>query len=108
MCEALDSKDLQRLRLLEKDFSRLDALILVARALFGDQDAVDYLRHVMTHRAEAEMEPAVMVIKQMLWRDLVAANDNTMVLLWFKFHEDRVLAALHDAAELTMQFQKVA
>lgn len=101
--EALDAENLGKLRQLEGEIPRLDALILVARALYGDDEVAEYLFEFFKKEPDVQMHPAVKLLNNMFSAEVRPMNDNSELVTWLDSNRQRVLSALRDATEMTVE-----
>ncbi|GEM_PF-5275278 len=104
---ALHRHDLDLLRSLEQQYPRLDALILIARSLFGDTEASEHIKEVLA-QPEKDLHPAIAAFNRLVGTELLAMSDNVLIVSFLKEQTSRVVASLRDSAEMTIVDERKA
>lgn len=103
---ALKEEDVDRLRQLSQQYPRLDALILLARALFGDADAAQHIAAALV-KPLRELHPAVATLRHLL-PGFGISNDDSAILVAVQQQKRRIRAALHNVTDMIVEEQSVA
>jgi hypothetical protein len=99
--QALAQEDRQRLDTLAKEQPRLQALILVARAILGDETAAWKVDALLKAPADRYEPRPVTMLRANLQSILAAANDVPLPQA-IALHRDRVRRCLYDANEAAL------
>ncbi len=99
---ALASEDRQRLEALAKRVPRLEALIFVARAVLGDEEAAAWVEHWLRGGPERSEEPAVTALRTLMRPVLRVIEGGKSAAAAIAECRTTVVHALHDANEATL------